>query len=340
MIQIKELICFVMILFMAGCVTIDQASSKKSTPSRNSSAPDLSLDYPESQYLRTTASGQTEMEAKRLAIAELSNIFEARVNSDVSSSVKSVMKSGSEEEVTRTAQQSVRVISDLKLKGVKIGETWYDDGQRLYNAVAVLDRFQAKDNWSQELADLDGRAVAAKDSIKLQKSEFSKLQKYKEVRGLWLQRQVIMSRLRVLGFGKVFGAPYNIKEIFSSVEQIKAGLLIYIDAGKGKFAKLTVGQVTESLGKKGFTMTRKRSQANIFVNGSISVDPVNLPGKDFEFARANASFSIVDAETGLTVGKVNENKRSGHLNYSEAANKAIRKVSKTVSDKLVAYFSD
>lgn len=325
---------------MAGCIATTTGSKRQKTAPRSTAASDAAAEYPESQYLTATGIGESEREAKRLAIAELSNIFEAQVTSDVSSSVQSIIGSDSEERVTKTARQSVRVVSDLKLKGVQIGKIWYDESQRSHYAIAVLKRRQAKDDWSQELNDIDGRAMAAIGSLKLQKSGFTRLQTYKKIRELWLQREVIVSRLRVLGFGNSSHAPYDIKQIFERMAQIKAQLLIYINAGNQKFAKLTVGQVIEKLGKQGFVITPNKQNANIYVNGSVTVEPVELPGKDFEFARARATFSIVDAMTGQTVGKVNENKRSGHLKYSEAANKAVSKVSKAITEKLVVYFSE
>lgn len=339
MIYKNQLIRIAIVVFMTGCIAATGNNGKK-TVSRNATTYDAAAEYPSSLYLTATGIGQTEREAKRLAVAELSNIFEARVTSDVSSSVQSVIGSDSEERITKAARQSVRVVSDLKLKGVRVEKVWYDESQRSHYALAVLNRRQAKDDWLQELHDIDGRAVAAIGSLELQKSGFTRLQTYKKIRELWLQREALVSRLRVLGFGNSSRAPYDIKLIFRKMAQIKAELLIYINAGNGKFAKLTVERITEKLGKHGFVMTRNKQDADIYINGTVTVEPVELPGKDFEFARARATFSIVDAVTGQTVGKVNKSKRAGHLKYSEAANKAVSKVSKSITEKLVEYFSE
>jgi len=340
MIHQKNLILITIFVFITGCVTTTKVAEKRRPASGAVSAPDLSDEYPASLYLTATGIGQTEREARRLAIAELSNIFEARVMSDVSNSVKSVIGQDSEERVTKTAQQSVRVVSDLNLKGVQIGKVWYDDAQRSHYALAVLNRKQAKDNWSREILDIDGMAEAAIDAMKFQKSAFTRLQLLKKVRQLWLEREVIASRLRVLGFSAAAETSYDIRQVFFEMQEIKTELLIYISAGEGKYSRLTAGQITEKLGKEGFVLTDIKSGANIIISCSVTVEPLDLPGDDFEFARARASLSIIDAATGLTVGKVTENKRSGHLRYSEAANKAVAKVSEALSGKLIVYFSE
>jgi len=333
----KLVISLLVLMAATGC-----AGTKKTVTKKRAISPSVSVEaeYPSSWYLTATGIGQTEREARRLAVSELSNIFESKVTSDVTNSVKSVMGSGSGERVSRTARQSVRVVSELKLKGVKIGKTWFDERQKSHFAVAVLDRFQAKENWSREIADVDGRAEALLESVKAQKSGFTRLQTLKKVRRLWLEREVTASRLRVLGFHDASKPTYEIRRIFGKMQEIKTGLRIFINTGEGKYAKMASSEITEMLGKEGFVLTKQKSRANILISGKVSVEPVSLPGSDWEFARARAALSIIDAVTGLTVGEVTENKRAGHLQYQEAANKAIKKVSKSAYQKLVAYFSE
>ncbi|MBE9504321.1 MAG: LPP20 family lipoprotein [Proteobacteria bacterium] len=297
-------------------------------------------EFPSSKYLRATASGQSDKEARSQAKAELSNIFESQVFSHTINKVKSVTHSGEEEKVSRDAEQTVRVLSSVGLKGLEIGKVWFEEKEKLYYALAVLDRNKARENWQSEADIIDSKIGAAYKARHSQKSSFTKLQALRKMNKLWIEKAVIVSRLRVLGFQDVSTEDYDIKTIFSEIEEIKANLLIYIKINDREYGKIVSETVTEKLSEEGYVMTADKGRANIILRGSVTVKPVQLDNRDWQFARAMAVISIIDADSGLTVGEISDNKRAAHINVSEASVKSVRGVASLISDKMVQYFGD
>jgi len=148
-------------------------------------------EYPSSKYLTAEGIGQSESEARERAKAELSNIFEAKVSSEVINRVRSVINSKEEESVTRDDEQNIRVLSSVDLKGMEIGKVWHDNKQGNYHALAVLNRRKAREEWQGKVDDIDSRIEAILESIESLKSQFSRLQSLKKARRLWLEKEIL-----------------------------------------------------------------------------------------------------------------------------------------------------
>jgi hypothetical protein len=74
------------------------------------------------------------------------------------------------------------------------------------------------------------------------------------------------------------------------------------------------------------------------ISGEVIVKPVNINNPDYKFARVNLTLDIIDLSTGSKVGKVSQKFRKGHVTYTEAEHKAVKKVSKAVSEEIIKHF--
>jgi hypothetical protein len=332
---------FAIFFIISGCAgkvwTKDDVGDQVKGPSRQMSQ---ISEFPSSKYLRATASGQSDKEARSQAKAELSNIFESQVFSHTINKVKSVTHSGEEEKVSRDAEQNVRVLSSVDLKGLEIGKVWFEEKEKLYYALAVLDRHKARENWQRESEGIDSKIGAAYKARHSLKSSFTKLQALRKMNLLWIEKEVIVSRLRVLGFQDVSTEDYDIKKIFSEIEEIKANLLIYVKINEGDYGRVVSETLSEKLSNEGYVLTDDKGRANIMLRGSVNVKPLELDNADWQFARAMAVISIIDTDSGLTVGEISDNKRAAHINLSEASIKSVKGVASLISDKVLQYFGD
>lgn len=295
--------------------------------------------YPSSKYLTAEGLGQSESEARERAKAELSNIFEAKVSSEVINRVRSVINSKDKETVTRDDEQKIRVLSSVDFKGLEIGKVWQDKKQGNYHALAVLNRNKAREEWQGKVDDIDNRIEAMLESLESQKSLFSRLQTLKKARRLWLKKEIVVSRLRVLGFSNASMADYDVKSIITMTSQITSSLIVSINITDGMYGKTISEEITEALSREGYAVTGDAGGANLQISGSVKVSPVDLKNPGWEFARASVSLVMTDTESGLTVGEITEKKRASHLTYDEAAHKAVKGVSALVAEKVVEYFN-
>ena len=329
------------ILIVSGCSGLLWTKEKAGNNIEGKSPHMLEAsEFPSSKYLTATGIGQSEKEARNQAKAELSNIFESKVFSDTINKVKSVIDARGEEKVSRDAEQNVRVLSAVDLKGLEIGKVWFEEKEKLYYALAVLDRHKARENWQSESERIDSKISAAYKARHSQKSNFTKLQALRKMNLLCVEKEVIVSRLRVLGFQDVSTEDYDIKKILSEIEVIKANLLIYIKINDGEYGKIISETVSEKLSDEGYVMTDDKGRANIILRGSVTVKPVQLDNADWQFARAMAAITIIDVDSGLTVGELSHNKRAAHINLSEASVKSVKGVASLISDKVIQRFGD
>lgn len=296
---------------------------------------DSPTDFSSSRYLTAKGYGQSKPEAIRQAKAELSNIFEAKISSDVTSKVKQVTDSVRGSSFNKSIQSKIRVQSDIQLEGVQVGEPTREHGE--YVAVAALDKYKARDKWMNDIGKVDTEIDVLLTKSNSATSKILKLLPLKKVLELWVQREVSLSRLRVIGFASDI-TPKDLKSILLSISQIKSSMLVDIDVSgaKGSSVRDTVAEI---LTDNGFKIGDFESNSDVLISGSVKINEVHNNNPRFKFSRATVSLNIIDTRTNNQVGQVTENARGAGLNYDEAGHIAVKKVSELVSEKLIEYFN-
>ncbi len=325
--SLKGLATVLCLLFITGCL-----SGKSGIRSPKAAEPFLD----KSKYLSATGEGQSNEEAGMRAKAALSAIFEAQVTSEVVSRVSSLTESGMDEKVTRQAEQNVRVLSSVELKGVEIAAHWFDERGGFYHAIAALERKKAARQWRNDMKGIDHKAEAILSSLDEQKSRFGRLRQLRKVRKLWLEKEVIKSRLGVIGAPSSGGGTIEIAKILREISGISAGLLVFVKID-GEFGKVLGDKIAEKLTPEGYTLSEDSGSASLHILGDIKTTPVDLKNPSWEYARASASIAVIDRATGLTLGEITENKRTAHRTYSEAVTRAVREVSSKAAKRVANY---
>lgn len=294
-------------------------------------------EYSSARYLTATGIGRTEAEAKDNAVAEMSRIFESRVRSDTFDRIKSVTGPSGKEGTEQRIESSIRIISEVRLKGVEVPESWEDDQEGVHYALAVLDRYRARDAWSRDIESADQRIEAELATVQGEESPYLRMKGLQRAVALWLQREVLVSRLNVLGFSGGLSPSYDVRTLFLHLAEAKREMAITL-AFSGDAAGQVEREIAEALGQAGYVMGLPEGPGAVLLRGEVTVEPVRLENPGWEFARAAVSISVVDSVTGLTVGEVSEVARAGHLTYGEAVVKAVREVSAKAARELVALF--
>jgi hypothetical protein len=293
--------------------------------------------YPPSRYLTATGIGQSESEARNQAVSELSRIFESRIFSETFDRVTSRIDESGSEVSKQSIESNIRIVSLMELKGVRVEETWFDENEGMYYALAVLDRYQARKDWLKQLDEMDNRIEGEFGVLEAADSEYERYRSLKTILGLWIEREALVSRLNVLGFGDKRSVAYDMKSVFTTIPKARNALLMFIEI-TGENDSAIKNSIAAVLSGAGFTVSDNRNGSNVMIAGNVEVVPVDLKNPDWKFARATVTISVVDLRTGFSVGKIVERKRAGHLTYDEAVTKAIKLVSEPVSEKLLQYF--
>jgi hypothetical protein len=319
---------------MFGCAGT-QVEAKSS--SREPVNGDPSRNYPKSAYVTAKGSGDSEYEAKDRAMSELARIFEAKVKSETMDRVRSVVKTSKGKTSEKTVQDfedQINVISQVEFKGAEIAGTWKE--KSTWYALAVLERAGARDTWIGEIRTIDDKITAKLGATEKLSGKLMRYRSLKAVMGLWLEREVLVSRLSVLGYKEGGPSSYNPSRIFGDIPRIKAAMPVYLDIS-GNSAKNARAEISKALGEAGYVVTDSRSGAPVVVSGTVDVKPVDLKHPDWKYARGEVELKVLDTEAGVTVGEVKTDRRSSHLSYDEAANKAVKTVLPDAAEKLVEF---
>ena len=297
-------------------------------------------DFSSSRYLTATGIGKSEAEARRQAKAEMSNIFESQVYNETYSNARSIIGSSEEEIFEKRVESNIQIVSSVKLKGVQIGKTWIDENTGLYNALAVLDRLQAREHWADELENIDRMIQGELATVDAATSKMLRLGSLNRIVNLWLQKEAIESRLRVVGFMDENFAEVDeidMKSVFQTISKIRAEMMINVDI-MGEQGRRVESHISEFLTERGYVLRDEKEFSNVLITGRVEVQPLQLNNPDVHFVRVTLSVDIIDLESGAQIGEILENLRKGHIAQSEAVRKAVQGVSAIVSEELIQTF--
>ncbi len=293
------------------------------------------FDFNSSRYLTAKGYGSSKPESIKQAKAELSNIFKAKISSDVTSKVQQVSDSVKGSSYTRSLQSRVQVVSEIELEGLQVGETQKERSE--YVTIVALDKIKAKEKWERDIQRVDTEIDILIDKSNKSDSKIQKLLPLKKVVELWVDREASLSRLRIIGYASEFDRK-DMRAILQAISDIKSSMLIKVDIS-GPNGKAVRDKVAEHLTDNGFKIGDFESRADVSIQGSVKIDEVKNNNPRFKFARATVSLNVLDALSGNQVGQVSENERGTGLNHEEASHVSIKKVSGKVSEKLVQYFN-
>lgn len=326
---------FVPLLLVCACVSTAPVQEKRSSSQHLGAAEMASLKYPSAQYLTAVGSGQSEPEAQQRGKAELCAIFESEVTSELNSRTRSMIDSRQGDFFDKSVEQTIRLKSSVQLKGAQIGDTWKSNGQ--WQAIAVLNRAQARDQWLSEIDFLENRIQGELEVFHGIESPIQKLQAINRILTVWIEKQAIESRLRVIGANYKSGIDADVRKTVSGLPSVKNSILIYLDI-TGIMALSVKDHIAELLTDDGYLFTNNKDSANVIIQGTSKVESVDLNRDNWEFVRVTIALSIMDATTGEYVARVSDNTRAAHINRSEAVNRAIGTVSTSVARRIGEQF--
>ncbi|MFV1950448.1 MAG: hypothetical protein ACC630_00615 [Nitrospinota bacterium] len=237
---------------------------------------------------------------------------------------------------TQEVRAKVRVTSRVAFEGVRTEDTWLSKKDRLYHALAVLNRIEARAAWLTKIKNLDDRILADLSAISTIQSRFVRFRGYKRMENLWIERTIYTSRVRVIG-STVPAPGYDMGEIIESLAGIRAEITLFLDI-TGDHADILRDGLSGVLTTGGFRFAASSEAADILISGQVSVNPLDLDNPGWRFLRAEARVALTDLETGENVASVSKYSRAARVDYREASREAVRKVTRQVSGELLDLF--
>jgi hypothetical protein len=289
--------------------------------------------FPDDRFLTAEAAGETEGQAKRAALAELAAVFEARVYARTVQQATSWTGEGLPEQFDRQVEQTVRIHTDVRLEGSRIGIVRPDEAAGGFRALAVLNRREAASRWQRELAETAMAIDGQVDALQSVKGRLSRLAALNRITALMVRQAAIESRLSVLG-RPVSPAADLPSGIIVQRERLARDVSLFLQFD-GNPAPPFTRRLNALLSVDGYRLTAYRDEAAGLITGTIRVQPLELGNPEVRFIRAMADVQLVDMDTGTQIAAFDESVRKGHVDEGEAARRSVQGVAAQVAQKLV-----
>lgn len=316
-----KLVVIALIVFMFGCAG-NQARKEGSQAET----------FDAKKYLAAEASGATQGEAKRAAMADLAAIFHSRVRAETQSRANSYVTAEEDEQFEKQVDQLVQIETDVQLQGAQIGWVRPDETVGGFHALAVLDRDQAAGRWRRDLERIEADMAADMDALRNLRGRLPRLIKVNRLADLMGRMAITESRLSVLGRPAM---PYDndLTAILAERQTLIQNAAFFMQI-EGEAAELFSHRLGALMTNQGYRLAATADQAAGLISGKVWFQPLALDNPDVRFVRALADLAIIDLDTRSEVAAFSENIRKGHMDENEARRRAVDRLARQAAAKI------
>ena len=193
-----------------------------------------SKSYPEAQFLTATGSAGNPEDAKTRALANLSKIFEVRINDVGRDESEAWLQSNEQGAVQGNRQLTARYVdafSTKMLEGAEIGEQWQDNETRQHFALAVISRAQLSNKLSGEIRKNDRYAQEKVAQAERSSDPFKAAQYYFQAQRAQVSRAALQRDLQIVDKTGVGIRPlWSVKDLDVRIDKALAVMQVMSNA--------------------------------------------------------------------------------------------------------------
>ena len=291
--------------------------------------------YPESDYLVAVGEGDTRRAAENAAAANLSRIFEARIESD-ERLIDQVRETDRSLERTVDFSTDINVLSAQTLYNIRHAEAWTDDNGRVH-AIAYLDRrrtaalYREKMDEEQKQVDLlRARAAESADPLTAYALLRTAVRHADEAADLLNQLNIIHPPAAA-GSSAGYDAYALRRALAKTAQQIRVE--IHMDGDlDGRIASTLEHLITGYGFVIGTPFTLK-------IEGRIAIEDTGQRTADLAFVRYELLVQIKDHAGGI-LSSISEKGREGHISVQEARVRSFRTLESALDSRCTKQLND
>jgi hypothetical protein len=286
--------------------------------------------YPDNVYVTGVGVGDDLDGARSSARAEVSKVFQARVqqvSSDQTS--ESSARSGGSAAVQSSQEASVstRVSTDSLLEGVQIVDTWLDKKTRKHYALAVLNKVKVRASLSSQIAEQEATVNTSKTLGDAAASPIDKARAYGQALAAAEERDALAARRRVVDPvtpPEPDGA--GTSDVRRALNDALARIQFIIDASgpeKSSLKEAVAAKVT-GLGFRVVEKAAKGGDPVLKVRCKLAVEPLDRGNPSWKFFQWKGVFELSDPSAdGKVLASSTPSGAEGHVTESAALAKAV-----------------
>jgi hypothetical protein len=289
--------------------------------------------YDRNVYIAQAGSGADRGLAEKDALARLSAYFRQNIQGEQTSSTRyrealrdGVVDSYSED---TTLTNTIRTSLELDtLVGAEIGDYWFDD-RSVHYAVAIMEKAKAAIIYADMIKanqEVIRGLTAMTDEEKYTLDGYARYQLAADIADV---NSIYGSVLSFTGSGGTGVAPDKLEKgagFRIEAAKITRNIPIAVRVENDRSNRVA-SAFSQALGKAGF---RTGGNSPYVLNVQVSFTPADLPNQQYKFVRYVVDANLTDTASGSILLPYNINGREGHLNISEAENRATAAAEKKI----------
>jgi len=317
-----------------------EVKSKPTVRTKKGKRPDWvdgeSSEYPSSFYMTGVGYAPDRQTAENKARAEISKIFYSEIdasNRAYEEYLQTTYKGKSKTRESISIEDITKVSTQKVLSGVSIAQVYLQSRpDKLFYALAILDRKQSKRILRQKIVQLDGDIQKLFADSRIVKDKLTQIQYLNTCIEKFIIRMVYNAELRIVSrSGEGIPPTVRFTEIKKQLTDILLRDFLIALSVKGTRSSDIKEALVEALNKKGFSVSDDFASASVVVRGNVNIRPFEQGSSEWKFVRWKAYFDLVDQQGGAVFGSIKKTGKEGHLNVSQAEERAVRKIRKILA---------
>jgi len=296
--------------------------------------------FAQSQYLSAVGMGKNTVDAENSAIASIGKIIKQNVSSKVVTTEKDTVSSSGFSSSSSTLDEIIETYSVVDaLVGVKIHEFWWGNDGYVY-ALAYLNKAEAAQYYSRKISENES---IVEDRLSFANSRKGSFDAFAAVQKAVRAAEENNQYMDILN--AVQPSAYRAKKLsYGSEERVKeaaydAAMTIAIDVSvKGTDDSRIANAVILMLSSYGFRtkLADEKSTAPYIIEADV--DFMDVPSERNKYVRYVFNAALKEVSSGKILLPYSENKREGHTSASEAQQKALRTLEKSIVENYAQAF--
>jgi hypothetical protein len=295
-----------------------------------------SSEYPASFYMTGVGYAPDRQTAENKARAEIAKIFYSEIdasNRAYEEYLQTTYKGKAKTRESISIEDITKVSTQKVLSGVTIAQVYQQSKpDKLFYALAILDRAQSKRILRQKIDQLDQDIQKLLTDSRLEKDKLIQIKYLNTCIEKHIIRQAYNAELRIVTrSGEGIPPLISFTEIKNQLTDILLRDFLIALSVKGTRSSDIKEALVEALNKKGFSVSDDFANASVVVRGSVNIRPFEQGSSEWKFVRWKAYFDLVDQQGGAVFGSIKKTGKEGHLNLSQAEERAVRKIRKILA---------
>jgi len=301
--------------------------------------------YKDAYYLSAVGSGDTKKSAEKDAYSNLSKIFQADIKSDETLTQK-FEETTVGDKTSLTAEEKMRNLTQIQseqtLKNVKIGDSYFDPNSGEYYVIAYLNRSETEDIYNNELTQNTQKIDQYYSQYNAGTSKLDKLKYLSDAIELAEQNEILNAQLRIISPSHAgLELKHPLEKLVVERNTFAKTIHVFV-IGSGEYKDYLEDYLKEVFNNFGFMVYASAADADYIdfrIESSLSISQIDLD-RDEEFVRWELSITIIDKISNAEAVLYTKSDREGHLNLTEAQNRALRTVKKTIQKDFFKFFAN